>query len=299
MELDLSTLTTEQVNHSTKHIDQLSTMEILSLMNQEDHTVPRAVEQVLPQVKEVIEKTYTSLKAGGRLFYIGAGTSGRLGVIDASECPPTFRTAPELVQAIMAGGNGAMFRAVEGAEDDEQQGATDLLNHQLSSKDVVVGIAASGRTPYVLGALKFAREKGATTVALSCNRHAAISCFADYPIEVIVGPEVLTGSTRLKAATAHKLILNMISTVSMIKLGKVYQNLMVDVQPTNQKLVERAKRIIMEATDSTYETAADYYQKANGHVKAAIVMILLDCSYDEALTKLQNAKGFIRKTVEK
>jgi N-acetylmuramic acid 6-phosphate etherase len=237
-----------------------------------------------------------AFKNGGRLIYVGAGTSGRLGILDASECPPTFGVEPTLVQGLIAGGEKAILKAIEGAEDDEESGQLDLKAISINEKDVVVGIAASGRTPYVIGALKYANEVGATTASISNNKHSVIGKIAQIAIEVETGPEVLTGSTRLKAGTAQKLVLNMISTASMIGIGKVYENLMVDVQPTNKKLVERSKRIIMEATGVDYNTAQTYFLRANQEVKPAIVMILLNCSYEEALDKLEKSNGFIRNT---
>ncbi|WMM33372.1 N-acetylmuramic acid 6-phosphate etherase [Shouchella clausii] len=292
-------LKTETRNQATMALDSMPIHDILKAMNEEDGKVPTAIAAQLPLIEKAVKLVIASFQQGGRLIYAGAGTSGRLGVLDAVECKPTFGVSPEMVRGVIAGGEQAFTEAVEGAEDDERAGANDCNRLNIGEKDTVIALAASGRTPYAIGVLKEAEARGANTVSIACNKEAKMSQYAAVAIEVETGPEVLTGSTRLKAGTAQKLILNMISTTAMVGIGKVYQNLMVDVQPTNQKLVERAKRIIMEATDSTYETAADYYQKANGHVKAAIVMILLDCSYDEALTKLQNAKGFIRKTVEK
>lgn len=295
--MDLSILTTEQINDRTKIIDQLSTNEIIKLINEEDKTVALAVEKILPEISDSIDSVYEALKNGGRLFYVGAGTSGRLGVLDASECPPTFRTPPELVQAIIAGGNGAMFLAVEGAEDDAAMGADALKAAEFSSQDVVVGIAASGRTPYVLGALKYANTLGATTIALSCNKNAEISCIADHKMEVIVGPEILTGSTRLKAATAHKMILNMITTTTMIKLGKVYQNLMVDLNASNNKLIVRARNIVMEITKVSYERAEEILSITNWEVKPAIVMIEAGISLEEAKRYIEEADGSVRKAI--
>src|SRR5699024_7640904 len=242
-------------NKASMKLDQMSTMEILNVINKEDKKVAAAVETVLPKVNEAIEHIYEALKNDGRLFYVGAGTSGRLGVVDASECPPTFMTSNDMVQTVMAGGNGAFFNAVEGSEDEAAQGAHDIKAKHLTNKDVVVGITASGRTPYPIGALEYARGVGAYTVSLSCNEDSFISQFADTEIEVVVGPEVLTGSTRMKAATAHKMILNMISTTTMVKLGKVYENLMVDVHASNYKLMQRARRIIMEITGVDYDEA--------------------------------------------
>jgi N-acetylmuramic acid 6-phosphate etherase len=257
-----------------------------------------AVSKQLDQIEKLVQKVIASFQQGGRLIYIGAGTSGRLGILDAVECPPTFGTDPDMVQGIIAGGLKALTNAVEGAEDDEELAVRDLQKVSLASKDVVVGIAASGRTPYVISALRYAKQIGATTGSIACNKGAEISKYADVSIEVETGPEVLTGSTRLKAGTAQKMVLNMISTASMIGIGKVYKNLMVDVQATNGKLKERAKRIIMEATGVGANEAARYYGAAHGEVKAAIVMILLQCSYEEAKERLQKANGFVRKALQ-
>jgi N-acetylmuramic acid 6-phosphate etherase len=298
MDVNLTTLTTEQRNLRTKNIDQISTAEILKIINDEDQTVAGAIQKVLPHIEGAVETIYRCLKNGGRLFYIGAGTSGRLGVIDAAECPPTFSTPPELVEAIIAGGEQAIQVAVEGAEDDPEQGANDLKQRDLSSLDVVVGIAASGRTPYVIGALSYANKLGAATVALSCNSNAVISRYADHRIEVIVGPEILTGSTRMKAATAHKMVLNMITTTTMIKLGKIYENLMVDVHASNQKLIERSRHIVMTITDVTYDEAALVLEKANQEVKSAIVMIETGVSFEMAKESIEKADGFVRNAIE-
>jgi len=293
----LEQLTTEKRNPNTMDIDQMSIKEILQIMNKEDQSVPIAISKEIDKIESAIQMVVDSFRRGGRLIYIGAGTSGRLGVLDAAECPPTFGTDPAMVQGIIAGGKEAFTRAVEGAEDNEQMGGDDLKAIRLTNLDTVVGIAASGRTPYVIGALKYAKSIGAKTVSISNNKNSIIGTLADVAIEVETGPEVLTGSTRLKAGTAQKLILNMISTVSMIGIGKVYKNLMVDVRPTNHKLLERSKRIIMEATGVDYETAEKFFEEAKRNVKAAITMILLNCSYDEAVEKLKKAKGFIRKTL--
>jgi N-acetylmuramic acid 6-phosphate etherase len=292
----LEKLTTELRNPKSMDLDKKSVKEILLLMNEEDSTVPLAIKKEIDKIESAVSETIKAFRNGGRLIYVGAGTSGRLGILDASECPPTFGVDHSLVQGLIAGGEKAILKAIEGAEDDEEQGSNDLKAIGLNEKDVVVGIAASGRTPYVIGALKYANEVGASTVSISNNKNSVIGKIAKIAIEVETGPEVLTGSTRLKAGTAQKLILNMISTTSMIGIGKVYENLMVDVQPTNKKLVERSKRIIMEATGVDYETAQNYFEKANQQVKPAIVMILLNCSYEEAIDKLDKANGFIRNT---
>lgn len=295
--MDLKSLTTETRNQRTMNLDQLDTLEILKIMNEEDQKVPLAIREALPAINEVVKKIIKSFEAGGRLIYIGAGTSGRLGVLDAAECVPTFGTEPEMVQGLIAGGEEAMTVAVEGAEDSASLAAEDLKNIQLNEKDIVVGIAASGRTPYVVGGLDYARSVGADAASVACNHGAIISQHADVAIEVEVGPEILTGSTRLKSGTAQKLILNMLSTVSMIGIGKVYKNLMVDVRPTNEKLVERSKRIIMEATDCSYETAEKTFIAADENVKLAIVMILTGVDKQEASQKLVDAKGFISQTL--
>lgn len=292
----LEKLTTELRNPKSMELDNKSIKEVLLLMNEEDATVPLAVKKEIDNIESVVKEVVKAFKNGGRLIYVGAGTSGRLGILDSSECPPTFGVEPTLVQGLIAGGEKAILKAIEGAEDDEESGQLDLKAISINEKDVVVGIAASGRTPYVIGALKYANEVGATTASISNNKHSVIGKIAQIAIEVETGPEVLTGSTRLKAGTAQKLVLNMISTASMIGIGKVYENLMVDVQPTNKKLVERSKRIIMEATGVDYDTAQTYFLRANQEVKPAIVMILLNCSYEEALDKLEKSNGFIRNT---
>lgn len=298
MNVNLTALTTEQRNQRSRNIDQLSTHEIINLMNNEDSTVTEAIQAALPQIEGAIDAIYHSLKNNGRLFYIGAGTSGRLGVLDAAECPPTFCTPPELVQAIIAGGETAMFTAVEGAEDDLEGGAKDLESRGFTESDVVVGIAASGRTPYVIGALKYARSLGAVTVALACNQNAEISKYADHKIEVVVGPEILSGSTRLKAATAQKMVLNMLTTTTMIKLGKVYDNLMVDLHASNIKLVERAKRIVMDIAGVTYEQAEEALSQTNQKVKPAIVMLAAGVSVEKANEAIWKADGFTRQAIK-
>lgn len=296
--MDLAKLSTETRNPNSMMLDTMSVAEILNLMNSEDQTVPQRIHEQLPQIEAAVEKVIQQFKNGGRLIYLGAGTSGRLGVLDAAECVPTFGTDPTLVQGLIAGGQSAMTVAVEGAEDSVNLAEEDLKNLQLSKNDSVVGLAASGRTPYVIGALKYAQKVGAATISISCNKDAEISKFADYPIEVVTGPEVLTGSTRLKAGTAQKLILNMISTTSMIKLGKAYQNLMIDVKPTNDKLVERSKRIIMQATDCDYQTAEKNFLAANKDVKVAIIMILTGTDKDTAIKNLKQNDGFVRKAMK-
>lgn len=292
----LENLTTETRNEKTMTLDQMSPLSILQTMNEEDKKVALAVEKELSSIEKLTTSVTTAFQNKGRLIYIGAGTSGRLGVLDAVECPPTFGTKPEQVVGLIAGGEKAFVLAVEGAEDSETLAKEDLQRIGLSANDVVIGIAASGRTPYVIGGLKYAREVGAVTGSISCNKGAKISSYSDHAVEVELGPEILTGSTRLKAGTAQKLILNMISTTAMIGIGKVYKNLMVDVKPTNEKLVERSKRIIMQATECDKETASSYYEAAEGHVKTAIVMLLTNCSFEEAKEKLDKANGFISQT---
>lgn len=294
--MNLAKLTTEQRNSHSMHLDTLSTRDVLRTINDEDQSVAHSVKQELPQIEKVIEVIKKNLNRGGRLIYVGAGTSGRLGVLDAAECVPTFNVDPSIVQGLIAGGMPAMTAAVEGAEDSPELGEEDLKNIQLSDKDTVLGIAASGRTPYVKGALNYAGQIGAATASLACNKDADISKNADMNIEVQTGPEVLTGSTRLKAGTAQKMVLNMVSTAAMIGIGKVYQNLMVDVKPTNHKLIERSKSIIMQATECSYEVAERFLKRADENVKLAILMILNDSSKDEAEKQLLQNKGFIRKS---
>ncbi|HHX8526867.1 N-acetylmuramic acid 6-phosphate etherase [Vibrio antiquarius] len=294
----LSHLVSEGRNPETMDIDLLPSFDIVQRLNQQDKLVPIAVEKVLPEIAQAVDKITEAFKVGGRLFYIGAGTSGRLGVLDASECPPTFGTDPEMVVGIIAGGKEAMFRAKEGAEDDPELGEQDLKENALTQRDVVVGIAASGRTPYVIGGLEYANELGATTVALSCNPDSPIADIADIAISPVVGPEALTGSTRLKSGTAQKLVLNMLTTASMIRLGKSYQNLMVDVKATNNKLVARAARIVMQATDCSKEQATEVLKQTDYEVKLAILMILTDLDIESARAHLHHQDGFLRKAVE-
>ncbi|MEK6268979.1 MAG: N-acetylmuramic acid 6-phosphate etherase [Planococcus sp. (in: firmicutes)] len=293
----LENLSTEKRNNHTMKMDEMSVLEILRTMNQEDKSVPGIIEKELASIEVAVEKVIHSFKKKGRLIYIGAGTSGRLGILDAVECVPTFGVSPDQVVGIIAGGAEAIKTAIEGVEDSRQFGKDDLEAISLTKNDTVVGIAASGRTPYVIGALQYAKQIGAETVAVSCNTQSEISRYADTAIEIETGAEVLTGSTRLKAGTAQKLVLNMISTAAMIGVGKVYGNLMVDVQATNAKLIERSKRIIMDATQVDYETAEHFYEKADGHVKTAIVMSLLDCTKEQAIEKLELAGGFVRKAL--
>lgn len=294
----LSLLTTEESNPKSTRLDEMSINEVLNTMNEEDQTIAFAVQQMIPYIGQVVEKVVRAFKNGGRLIYVGAGTSGRIGVLDAVECPPTFSTSPELVRAVLAGGEGAMFNAVEGAEDDELLGSSDLQKLDITKNDVIIGIAASGRTPYVIGALTFANTCGATTVSLASNEQSVISDYADINIEVITGPEVLTGSTRLRAATAHKMILNMISTTAMIKTGKVYKNLMVDLNASNYKLRERAKKMVCSITDVSYEQAEIVLDETAYDVKLAIVIILTNVTKEEAGKLITNADGFVLDAVK-
>lgn len=296
--LDLTALTTERRNPHTMNLDEMSPLEIAQTMNQEDEQAVLAVRKVLPEIATAITWATESLKAGGRIIYIGAGTSGRLGVLDAVECPPTFGVSPDTVVGIIAGGERAFTIAQEGVEDSPTLCEEDLKKKNLSSKDIVIGLAASGRTPYVIYGLQYARSIGCKTVAIACNLHSQVGKAADLAIEPVPGPEVLTGSTRLKAGTVQKLILNMISTGSMVGIGKVYQNLMVDVQQTNEKLKVRAQNIVMDITDCTRETAAESLEAADGHVKTAIVMILNGCTSEEAAEQLQKAGGHIRQAIQ-
>lgn len=295
----LESLTTEKRNPDTMNMDQMSALEIVTVMNKQDALVPEAIKKTLPEIAEAITEISKCIMSGGRLIYCGAGTSGRLGVLDAAECVPTFSVSPDMVVGVIAGGIGAMVRSSEGTEDIEEQGIKDVKDIKLSDKDFLVGIAASGRTPYVIGALKYAKEVGAKTCAVSTNANAQISKYADIAIEAVCGPEVLTGSTRLKSGTAQKLILNMLSTASMVLSGKTYQNLMVDVSPTNVKLVNRAKRIIMDATGADEAVAAEALEKSGNSPKVAIVMISKECGKEEAEKKLAQNGGFVAKAIAK
>lgn len=292
--VDLSKLTTEKRNPATLHLDEMTPFEIVTAMNQEDHHVTTAVGKVLPEISKAITWCTESLMNGGRIIYIGAGTSGRLGLLDAAECPPTFGVSPELVIGLLAGGRKALVTAVEGAEDSCSLGEDDLKKIKVNSKDTVIGLTASGRTPYVRYALRYARGIGCKTVAVACNQDSLVGKEAELAIEPTPGAEVLTGSTRLKAGTAQKLVLNMISTGSMIGIGKVYQNLMIDVVQTNEKLVTRAENIVMTAAECNRETAKDALFKAAGSVKVAVTMILLDCEANAARKHLEAAKGHVR-----
>ena len=292
--IDLSKLTTEMRNPNTMNLDEMTPLEIATAMNREDAHVIEGIHEVLPSIAQAITWATEGIKSGGRLIYMGAGTSGRLGVLDAAECPPTFGVSPDLVVGLIAGGEAAFTHAIEGAEDSPTLGVEDLKRIGLTANDVVVGLAASGRTPYVAYALDYAREVGSKTVAIACNKNSVIGQHAELAIEPVCGPEALTGSTRLKAGTAQKLVLNMISTGTMVGLGKVYQNLMVDVQPTNDKLVTRAQNICMAATECTREEAIEALAAADGHVKCAIVMLLNGQTAEEARTALEAAGGRVR-----
>lgn len=294
----LEKLATESRNQRTNDLDQMPTIAILNLMQEEDAKVSLAIKEKIKDIEAVTKCVINSFKQGGRLIYIGAGTSGRMGILDAVECVPTFGTDPEMVQGLIAGGETAIRLAVEGAEDSFEQGQADLKRLNITDTDTVMGIAASGRTPYVIGALQYAAQVGATTTSLSCNESSEISLYAKFPIEIATGSELLTGSTRLKAGTAQKMVLNMISTAAMIGIGKVYNNLMVDVQPTNEKLVSRAKSIISQITGCDYDTASDYYEKSHHQVKLAVVMLLTGYEYQEAKQRLIESDGFIRQAIQ-
>ena len=290
----LQALATEQRNPRSMRIDTASIAEILEIINTEDHKVPIAVREELPYIEEAVSIVVDAFKRGGRLFYVGAGTSGRLGILDASECPPTYGSPPEMVQGLIAGGSEAVFRSQEGAEDVEEHGAVALREAGVTPVDVVCGIAASRRTPYVVGAARYARDIGCKTLFITCTPRATFALEVDVAMCPVVGPEVVMGSTRMKSGTAQKLILNMITTASMIRLGKVYENMMVDLQMTNQKLVERSKRIVMTATGVEYDVATRILEDAGGHVKTALVMILAGVSADSARQRIEDAGGFVR-----
>ena len=295
--VELQKIATEQRNPNTMNIDTLSTLDMVKLINREDHRVAEAVALVTDKIAEAVDVIAARLSTGGRLIYCGAGTSGRLGILDAVECPPTYSTDPETVQALMAGGYGAIFKAVEGAEDSKELGKTDMQGIGFSGKDVLVGIAASGRTPYVLGCMEYAKELGAPTVAVTCCPGSILDSFADIGIAPAPGPEVVTGSTRMKSGTAQKMVLNMLSTGAMIKLGKVYGNLMVDVKPSNEKLVRRCVTIVCSATDCTEEEAVDALEQCGYHPKTAIVMLLRGVDAEKADRLLEAAGGRIAKVL--
>lgn len=293
----LKNLATETINQDSVDIDIVPTLDKLRLINNEDQKVALAISAHLAEIAIVVDQVTSAMRNGGRLIYIGAGTSGRLGILDAVECPPTYGVDYNTVVGLIAGGKEAFIKAQEGVEDSEELAIKDLQEINLHANDIVCGIAASGRTPYVIGGLKYARTAGCKTIAIACNLNSEIAKYADYKIEVSPGPEVVTGSTRMKAGTAQKLILNMISTTTMINLGKTYKNLMVDVKTSNAKLEARAKKIIMEATEVDFDTAANYLAQANNHVKTAIVMILNNVDVAEARKRLTQSDGIIRKTL--
>lgn len=294
MHVELNQLMTESRNPHSMEIDHLSVTEILQLINQEDQTVASIVATQIPMIAQAVEKIVAAFQQGGRLLYLGAGTSGRLGILDASECPPTYGTKPEQVVGLIAGGQSAVFSAVENAEDDREAAVKDLQHIQLSNQDVLVGIAASGRTPYVLSGIAYAKQQGCTTVGIACNPDSELLHNAHIPISIAVGAEVVTGSSRMKAGTAQKLVLNMLTTASMIRSGKVYSNLMVDVQATNHKLIERQKYIVMQATGCQRDEAEQALLQSGNHCKTAILMILAQLSYSQAKQLLEQYQGFIR-----
>lgn len=295
--MNIKSLISEQRNTASANLDTLSSLELVTLFNNEDTKVTQAIHSELPQIANAIDCIADAFLKGGRLIYIGAGTSGRLGVLDASECPPTFGVSAEQVQGIIAGGSKAMFTAQEGAEDNTEAAENDLTAIGLSATDVVVGIAASGRTPYVIGALEYANQLGCNTVAIVCNSDSPIGRLAHIAITPIVGPEVLTGSSRMKAGTAQKLILNMLSTGAMIKTGKVYLNLMVDVKASNEKLITRSENIVMEVTGVDRTDAKQLLQQADHHVKNAILIALTGLDAEQARVKLQQNNGFLRQAL--
>lgn len=295
--VELGMMETEKQNPNTMNLDEMSVKEALKVMNNEDKKVAEAIELVIPEIENAVHSIIKQLRKGGRLIYTGAGTSGRLGVLDAAECPPTFGTPKERVVGLIAGGERAFTNAIEGAEDSQEEGEKDLIEIDLNENDVLVGLAASGRTPYVIGALKYANELNVPTISIASNKNSEIGQVAKIAIDAVTGPEVLTGSTRLKAGSAQKMILNMLSTISMVGIGKVYKNLMVDVQPTNEKLISRAENIVMKATDVSREQAQKVLTESGGVVKIAIIMILLDVDKKTALESLEKSKGHVRKAL--
>lgn len=297
MKINLSILETEQVNENSRNIDTMSTAMMLKTINNEDQKVAVAVEKVIPEITKLVDAAHERMLQGGRVIYIGAGTSGRLGVLDASECPPTYGVEPSLIQGLIAGGKEALFSAKEGGEDIEQLAIDDLQSINLIASDTVIGLAASGRTPYVMAGLQYATKIGALTGSISCVTHSEIGKYATHVIEAICGPEVITGSTRMKSGTAQKLILNMISTSLMIKYGKVYQNLMVDVQPTNKKLEQRAKQIIMAAASCSLEEANTYFISSNKNVKLAICMAISKKDQETCAMLLKKNQGNVSQTI--
>ncbi|WP_354624039.1 N-acetylmuramic acid 6-phosphate etherase [Psychromonas sp. MME2] len=294
MKIDLSQLGTEKRNQNSADIDTLSTLEILTVINNEDQTVPLAVAQTLPEITQAVDAIVNAFQAGGRLIYCGAGTSGRLGILDASECPPTFGSDSSLVMGLIAGGHAAILKAVENAEDNIELGKKDLQSIHFQAQDILVGIAASGRTPYVIGAMQHALSLSATVISLSCNVNSPMTKLANINITPQVGPEVVTGSSRMKAGTAQKLVLNMLTTAAMIRSGKVFSNLMVDVQASNEKLVQRQINIVIEATGCTEQHAIEALKQTNSHCKTAILMILSGLNAETATAKLKQHQGFVR-----
>ncbi|WP_318522796.1 N-acetylmuramic acid 6-phosphate etherase [Photobacterium leiognathi] len=298
MKIDLTQLVTESRNTASQNIDMLSTVDMLQVINNEDKKVALAVEQVLPEIAQVVDAIAIAFQQGGRLIYAGAGTSGRLGILDASECPPTYGSKPEQVVGLIAGGHQAILKAVENAEDNREMGAQDLIDLNFTEKDVLVGIAASGRTPYVMGAMEYAKSQNAMVASISCNPQSPMAALADVAITPVVGAEVVTGSSRMKAGTAQKLVLNMLTTGAMIRVGKVYGNLMVDVEATNAKLVERQKNIVMQATECSREEAEQALTQCNGHCKTAIVMLLAGVDAQTAADLLAKNNGFTRQAIQ-
>jgi N-acetylmuramic acid 6-phosphate etherase len=295
---ELGRLVSEERNPRTMDIDLLPTIDVLRKINDEDKLVAHAVERVIPEIAAVVDRTIAAFRQGGRLIYMGAGTSGRIGVLDASECPPTFSVPATMVVGLIAGGYSALLKATEGAEDSQTKGAEALADIELTSRDVVVGIAASGRTPYVIGGLNYAKKVGATAVALSCNPQSAIAEIADIAISPVVGPEALTGSTRMKSGTAEKLVLNMLTTASMIGIGKTYENLMVDLKASNKKLVARAARIVMQASECTLEEAQTALAQTDNDVKLAILIVMTGMEPAAARSALDGSKGFLRQAIQ-
>lgn len=295
---EIQRLATEQRNPRSSQIDTASVREILEIMNAEDKLVAEAVHSQLDQIEQAVTILEAAFRAGGRLFYVGAGTSGRLGILDASECPPTFGTDPEMVQGLIAGGPPAVFRAQEGAEDQEEGGMRALIEAGVRPNDVVCGIAASCRTPFVVGAVIYAKTLGCKTLFVTCTPRQDFKLNVDVPICAVVGPEVIMGSTRMKSGTAQKLILNMLTTAAMIRMGKVYENMMVDLKMTNAKLVERSKRTVMTVTGLDYTEATELLNASGGHVKTAIVVHLAGIDQAEALKRLERAGGFVRLAVQ-
>jgi N-acetylmuramic acid 6-phosphate etherase len=298
---EIAALPTEQRNTVSQAIDSASVATILSIINSEDAKVAPAIAAEIPAIEAAVERIVAAFQAGGRLIYFGAGTSGRLGIVDASECPPTYGTPPELVQAVIAGGREAVFTAQEGAEDVAEEGAKAVAALNVGASDVVCGIAASGRTPYVLGAIREGRSRGATTLMVTTN-HRFSEQYPSEPVDIVIAPnvgaEVVTGSTRMKSGTAQKLVLNMLTTAAMIRMGKVYGNVMVDLKMTNLKLVERAKRVVMDVTGVGYDEASSAIEQCDGHVKTAIVMLLAQCSKDEAQSRLERGSGFVHAAIK-